>query len=430
MLSLIKLGFATALVVSLLSVFQIAGAAELQAGTVIKASNLDQLKNDTFEGHTITDLITKRMEWMIRKHGLTLKLAHSKPVPQDPRFLKLTKEHAGETKYNVETRDISNWSGAGLPFPYSDISVKDPGAAGKLVWDFYLSQASNGDLSHFPRFIYLLIDGNKGLERTQIWQWYRAVMMGRIAHKPAVLDGGKVLYKTQITGVYPRDIRGLGTLSIRYMADKQDTTYAYLPAVRRVRRLSGGAWMDPIGGTDQLQDDINIWNARPNWYTNFKLLKKRWLLVPANEPFGWNEKGDSDATKYTFMNLKDPPYWNTTLGFEPREVYVVEADAPAVHPYSKKIMYMDAKIPWIWAGEAFDKKGQFWKWFWWAEHSTTCKNGTANPPQKVMWPAMGAVLDYQRMHATVFLGNNNWQCNPPGLKPSDVSLSSLMQAGH
>jgi hypothetical protein len=59
-------------------------AAELPAGTVISAENIDKIKNDTFEGHTIASLLTEKMEWRIRNNGWKLPLAKSQKVKLDP----------------------------------------------------------------------------------------------------------------------------------------------------------------------------------------------------------------------------------------------------------------------------------------------------------------------------------------------------------
>lgn len=404
-------------------------AKELPAGTVIKAANLDQYKNDTFEHKTIASMLTHRLEWLIRKHGLEITLAHSKPIPISATWHDRTMAEAGKASINPKTHELEHWSGSGSPFPYSDITAKDPQAGWKLMWDYYVEHApAEGDYTHFPEFTYLLISGTEGLERTQIWSWYRVWMNGLISkeHKPVQGDG-KILAKTLITAKYPPDIKGLGTLTVRYKADKQDNTWAYLPAVRRVRRVSGAAWMDPIGGTDQLQEDINIWNIRPNWYPKIKVLKKRWLLVTAHETYGWNNNGENNAQKYPVVDLKHKPYWNPAapnVKWSPRQVYVVEAISPQIDPYSKKIMYVDTKVPWIWQGETFDKSGKFWKYMYWQELDHTCMDNT-----KVMWPAAGMVLDYKRMHGTIFLSNKSWRCNPPGLTPDKVSLGTLMSGG-
>jgi len=430
MLGVKKLGLCAAVGIGLASLMTVsaASAKELPAGTVIKASNLDQLKSDTFEHKTIQSMLTQRLEWLIRKHGLEITLAHSKPIPISETWKERTQENAGKASINPKTHELENWTGSGSPFPYSDISTKDPQAAWKLMWDYYVGHApAEGDYTHFPKFAYLLISGNNGLQRTQVWSWYRVYMAGLISkgHKPVQGDG-KILTKTMIRAVYPRDISGLGTLTIRYTGNKPDNTWAYLPAVRRVRRVSGAAWMDPIGGTDQLQEDINIWNIRPNSYPTIRILKKRWLLVTAHETYAWNSKGGNNAQKYPLVDLQHKPYWNPkapNVKWEPRQVYVVEGISPKIDPYSKKIMYVDTKLPWIWQGETFDKSGRFWKYMYWLEMDHTCMDGT-----KVMWPTVGMVLDYKRMHGTIFLSNHTWRCNPPGLTPDKVSLGKLMSS--
>ena len=81
-----------------------ARAAEIPAGTVITAQNIDKYLNDTFEGHTLKSLLTKRMAWMIRTHGFEPKLIHSSKVKMDPAWVAATKKFAGTVKYNPEYR--------------------------------------------------------------------------------------------------------------------------------------------------------------------------------------------------------------------------------------------------------------------------------------------------------------------------------------
>lgn len=100
-------------------------AAELPEGTVISAENLDKIKNDTFEGHTIGSMLTERMEWRIRNNGMKLPLAKAKEIPLDPKWVKASQDNAGKTKINKETCQIDGWGG-GQPFP--NIDEKDPQA--------------------------------------------------------------------------------------------------------------------------------------------------------------------------------------------------------------------------------------------------------------------------------------------------------------
>ncbi|MEQ9010605.1 DUF1329 domain-containing protein [Algiphilus sp.] len=401
-------------------------AETLSDGVVISAENLDSVLEDTYQGHKISDLLTERVTWLVREHNLKIELGDTPAFDIDDNYWKLTEENAGQATLNTETRQMENWNGAGMPFPLRDIDMDDPHAGDKLIWNFFTYQ-TDGDVTRFP-FTYLLIDGNSGLERTQEWAWIRYKYSGRFSPKnePNINEEGEtILNKTLINARYPRDIRGLGTLATTYYEDRVDDSFAYLPAVRRIRRLSGGAWMDPIGGTDQLQDDINVWNTHPNWYPKIEVTGKRWILVPVGESWSSFPDKDTNAEKYPFINLAEAPYWQPAqFKWEPREVYVIEATAPDEHPYSKKIMYYSTELPWIYQGETYDKKGEFWKYLWWVPRNYTAEDGT-----KVVTVTSAFVQDYQRMHATLFVSTPAWEFNPNGVERSDASLPALQAGG-
>lgn len=401
-----------------------ASAKELAEGTVIEAANLESISGDTFEGHVIGEILTERQKWMIKNHNLKMKLGNVEPLKVDDRYWALSEKHAGEAKLNPDTRQLENWT-AGMPFPMSDIEVGDPSAGDKLIWNFFVYQ-TEGDSSYFP-FTYLLVDGTEGVERTQDWLFIRVKMRGRASknNEPVLGDGDEgLLNQTLITARYPRDIRGLGTLAKTYYIDKKDDSFAYLPAVRRIRRLSGGAWTDPIGGSDQLQDDINIWNTHPNWYDSIKLIEKRWILTIPK--IGWSKYPDKEnqAERYPHVDLQNPPYWNPVGVWDAREVYVIEADAPDIHPYSKKIMYMSTDFPFIYQGETYDKKGDFWKYIWWLPKNTKAEDGYL-----ALNVSSGFILDYQRMHGTILQSTPDWKINVPGIGPEDASLPALQSQG-
>ena len=282
-----------------------AHAAELPAGTVISAENLDKIKNDTFEGHTIASLLTEKMEWRVRNSGWKLPLAKSQKVKLDPKWLKASEANAGKTKINAETCQVDGWS-AGQPFP--NIDMKDPHAAEKIVWNWHLGQLV-GDVAIVPSYTQVLIDGQKGVHAEPVAEFTRYAMKGRLAGEPTQGDGTQrgrqLLYFKS-----PSDMKGIGTFTIQYDSVKVNDVWAYVPAVRRVRRLSGGAWMDPVGSSDQLQDDLEIFNARPCWYKGYKLLGKRYVSAVMHSKYPlWNTKGDTFEKKYPVLENK-PPYWN------------------------------------------------------------------------------------------------------------------------
>ncbi|MCC4118482.1 DUF1329 domain-containing protein [Aromatoleum toluclasticum] len=390
-------------------------AAELPEGTVIDKSSIDRIKSDTFEGKTIASLLTEKLEWQIRNWNLKLTLSHSKPVELNQRYKDCSKKYADQVKYDPATREVSGWV-CGVPFP--NVSADDPHAGDKLIWNFYYA-SPEGDIAH-NRLSYLQINGDKGLESTQDWLFLRYYYKGRTSDDNHVLDDGSVLTKTLFVATAPQDVKGVGTFTVRYDSPKMEDTWAYIKSARRTRRLSGGAWMDPIGGLDQLNDDIYIWNARPSWYPKIKLLSRRWILASTDAKLGYDSTKKDPVEQWgRTTDLKNPPYWNPIQTWQPREVWVIEGTPPEEHPYSKKIVYMDVNYPKIYLGEAYDKKGEFWKFLNFHIAPTVGQDGS-----KVQSSIQGETIDFKARHATIFV-YRQYSVNDKGIKATDMSLSQL-----
>lgn len=395
-----------------------ATAAELSTGTVISAANLDKVKSDTFEGHTIESLLTEKIEWRIRNNGMEITLGKSKEVPLDPRWVKASQENAGRASINKAECRVDGW-GAGAPFP--DIDMNDADAAEKIMWNWHLGQLV-GDVSQAPFYSQLLVDGKSGIHAEPLLEFTRYSMKGRLTGDSTEVGDGSERGRQLLYFKAPSDMKGLGTYTIQHDSSKVNSVWAYIPAVRRVRQLSGGAWMDPIGSSDQLQDDVEIFNARPCWYPEYKLLGKRNILAVSDSRTGkdiWNKDGKGMG-KYPILG-SEAPYWNLNNNdYEVREVYVVEAITPSVHPYSKKVLYIDTKYPRIYYGEAYDRKNEFWKFMEFQSY--------ANTAQGDIRTTAGTVIDFQRNHATIsIIDTDSWRTNFPA-KPEEFSLRTL-QAG-
>jgi len=396
-----------------------AQAVELPAGTRLDAGNLAQHLDNTFEGHLIGDLMTERMRYLIENESLGVTLKASEPVTLGRDYLAATSAHRGKAVYNPETGEVEGWI-AGMPFP--DVSADDPHAAEKLIWNHHYAQPTK-NLQDYPKFAYLFISDKSGLERRQEWTFRRYFMKGRLGTETVSEGDGSILSKTLLYATWPADIRGLGMFTIRYDSPRLDDSWAYLKSVRRTRRLSGGTWMDPIGGTDQLSDDIEIFNAHPDWYARYRLLGRRWILAVANSTTRTWDPAASGHAEFPLVDLSNPPYWNPLDGWEPREVWVIEATTPPEHPYSRKVLYMDVQFPRFYQAEAWDRKGGFWKWMHY--HLKTIE--TADGDRGII-SAAGFTIDYQRRHGTVFILGEDARLNTPGISADDVNLRELERA--
>ena len=395
---------------------------EVAPGTVITSSNIDELKKGTFQGYPVADLLSEKIEWQVREWNLTLPLVAPKPIPRDPRLLEATERYSASVQYDPATKMVTGYK-AGVPFP--NIDMNDPHSGAKVVWNFTYSQP-RADVQDLSKFAFLLIDGETGLERRQFWGYLRYYMKGLVRDTNNPVEGdGTILDKLLLWAWYPQDIRGLGTFTLRYDTGKLPDVWAYVRTVRRVRRLSGGPWMDPIGGTDQLQDDIEIFNAHPSWYQSYKILEKRPILYVANslKPT-WVEDAADPIQQHPRVDLENPPYWNPVDNWEPREVYVVESIPPAEHPYSKKIFYVDAGNWRPIFGEMYDKKGEFWKFQNFASWPLKTEDGGS-----AVLSAWGQTADFQRRHATIFQSHDSWRVNPPDVTAQEVTLNQLEAGG-
>lgn len=398
-------------------------AAEVPEGTVISKENLDKIRNETFEGKTIGSMLPEKMEYMIKSQGLTLKIAHSKKIQMDPKYVEATRKGMKAVKFNPADRTMSGWV-AGMPFPPEVIKMDDPHAGDKVIWN--LRAATYGATMDLRNISFTFISGDKGVERVQRWQSQRYYMEGRLDGGPTTVGDGTISQKTYLFATSPQDIRGLGTFSIRYNqpdSAKPDDTWAYLKSVRRTRRLSGGAWMDPIGGTDQLYDDWDIWDAFPTKYRANKLVGKRWVFAIAHSPEVSVDVSKKDSVdEFPSIGLKDAPYYFPAkhIVWEPREVYVVEGTPPPEHPYSKKVVYMEVDFPRPYLGEMYDQKGEFWKYMIFQNRPDVGEDG-----YKAVMPVVGHVIDVKRRHSTTW--SANMKSNPKGVKATDVSLEKLEQ---
>jgi hypothetical protein len=405
-----------ALPILLLTSVQFASAGELPPGTVINAGNLSAMAEDTFEGHKIKDLMTPSLEVQIRDLALQVRLTNSTPLKIADAFWNATKKYASSVTYHPETNSIEGYV-AGTPFP--DVSEEDPYAAQKLIWNYFwwtsiFGQAVNGEYST------LLIDDEDGLEHEQVWHYAHFSMAGRTTGEPTLGDG-LIQKKQAVVAKKPFDIAGLGLVTYRYVDGRMDDNWVYIKSIRRIRRVSGGSWMEPIGGTDTLYDDINGFNGHPSWYKGYKLIGKRYTLGYKVREANWYKNNGSPEKDYPTVDLKNWPHWNLIQKWEPVEVWEFEVEMPKEHPYGKKRYFMETKYLGLnprW--EAYDKKGDLWK-------AGVLGYGEVEDSDGNSWATrvVGQTIDLQRLHASVFLLDN--LINVPGMGPDEVNKNMLIK---
>jgi hypothetical protein len=330
--------------------------------------------------------------------------------------LTLTAKFKGQATLDAG-KHLANYT-SGVPFP--DLDLADPDAGIKLTYNI-LRFGWLGDSMNLQPLTFLIIDGKRGLEKEQGWVYRRFLMSGRLS-EPHVLDQTIAKYEALIN-VYPNDTRGLGLLTVNYADGLLPDVYAYVKSLRRVRRLSSGAWADPVQGTDLLFDDTFGLNLDPTWYASWKIIAKRQGLVVDHSILPAMDEKASGKAKYPFMRLDEAPYWNFQPdNYEIKDVYEVEGTPKNNHLVSRRHMFIGATLgaPKFYWQDHYDRKGEHWHTEFVGYKDWKWDDGRTGPTVTSV-----VIADVQRLHATGFGYSTGFHHNPPDAKPVDYSPEAL-----
>ena len=217
--------------------------------------------------------------------------------------------------------------------------------------------------------------------------------------------------KESIIVTDPHEVKGFIQLRNRYWdVEKPDDCYAYIPAIRRVRRLTGSDLTDPLLGSDCVPDDFEVWRQKMDSKMTFQILERRDFLVPCT----YTEKPDYDFNK---NRCCFPVEWE----IRPLWILKLNVNDPG-YVYSHRIMYVDS-VPiekggtfLLYWGDEYDHKGRLWK-----------ANGQGAPSDdgkgmKNLFAWM--YMNHQTDHYTVMYGHPEY----PLLDPSKAfSIKGLLR---
>ncbi|HXQ20655.1 MAG TPA: DUF1329 domain-containing protein [Candidatus Acidoferrales bacterium] len=256
----------------------LAACVVLTGTTVALAQSAPRPVIDRTNCDTVTDLLPASVLAWVKKGDLTLVLGQLSYEPGwEPAFLAASEANAGRYDVDAEGGLIDRSSGArpdhtyGLPF--ARIDPAEPKSGVQVMWNVSFIFLKTGAL-RVP-FIFDWI-GRNGFER---------VVNGEAAGFPfdgqpmAVPNPDRTEQRQLFRAVGPASIDGSATLTWRYMDDRPDMVWGYLPALRRVRQLTAANRSDPLFGSDFVQDDGLMWVGR-NQSFEWKLVGHQEVLVP------------------------------------------------------------------------------------------------------------------------------------------------------
>ncbi len=147
----------------------------------------------------------------------------------------------------------------------------------------------------------------------------------------------------------PFDIAGTAFLILRYDDPRRaDDSWAYIPSLRRVRRISVEVKSDSLLGTDHTLEDFYGFNGRP--------MEHDWEYVGSVRMLVVARSRNTDAVYY------GPNGWAIKDDYALRLVDVMrQIPKKKSHPYSEKFIHVDRQSGESYYACAFDQAGELWK---------------------------------------------------------------------
>jgi len=145
----------------------------------------------------------------------------------------------------------------GLPFPAT--ARDDPSLAEKLMQNNHYMQYGSGDLRFPFQGRYL---NRSGFLRESRSIWMQMALEGYPGAVDAPNPRGVEKYAILVVKA-PYDVAGTAAMTWRYLdPERQDNSFGYSPAIRRVRRMSPANRSDALFGSDLAVDDANGYDGK------------------------------------------------------------------------------------------------------------------------------------------------------------------------
>ena len=393
-------------------------------GTIIDGVNVNEWKEFFGPG----------MLWVVDR-GLEIKVSEHRRLTHTPPFIAATEKYSGQVRLSEDGTHIIAHV-AGLPFPTVD--ANDPMIATKRIFNFNAAIApDDSDIRNFDCDTGAV--GSRG-DRLTVERHFlidhirRLYMIERTEVEPIPafeVNIDQARFKEALYPlIEPFDLKGVGFTMVRHLDHtKHDNSWLYLPALRRVRRLSSAQRSDALFGQDTDADSYEGYQGNPAWM-EWRYLGEKTILGTMNAehlPVKWA------APSADFMH---DDKW------EPRDVWIVAGKSKLPqYAYSKRIIYIDKEVHRIPYTEMYDHAGELWKmWVNNYKFATHPRPGAQYGSEwEVAYRPSITMVDMQLEHAThcslpsdLFPEEQGWYVNlgeEEGTTEDFFALSAIIAAG-
>jgi len=362
----------------------------------------------------------------------------------DPEYYEISARNEGKYTLGPNKEIIDVKTGAvpmfiqGMPFPNIDVP-NDPDGPVKFM--------HNNNLNLFMQGVYSCYDyppdgnlkwiGRRGLERivsfnNEINYWW---------NRPGgeISNPRKFKMTNFLVSKVPYDLTGTATLYVRHLDGRSDSVYCYVPAIRRVKRLSGANRSDPQMGSDQCMDDSDGFCGHiesMRWtYIGEKIILKPIYKGDAKSPrkFKQGKNGEwqnytSDTCELGYMkeSWSGAPWAYVNHVWIPREMYIFKAEPlDSYYAYGAMELYLDKLSTTCSLNMKYTRAGEFWKYIVYSATPAYWQGGK----KLLSYYGPSCVCDVKTDHASpVNLDNGLMLLSSPTVIPQNHSPQNLKTA--
>ena len=197
------------------------------------------------------------------------------------RFWQASQANRGKYGIDAETGGLTDVATGKIPtrffgLPFLEIDATDPLAGAKIVHNYRARRMQmDGDFHTFDLSDVELTGEVRRSVRILLSQAY---YVGTTAEPPATLPDNTES-RQLAAALAPKDLEGVGVLTWRINDwTTWDQVWAYLPTIRRVRRVRSSTRGDRIPGFEVQGDDADCYDNKTSYFS--------WKLVRADEVIG------------------------------------------------------------------------------------------------------------------------------------------------
>ena len=299
--------------------------------------------------------------------GVTIEIASTGDYAPHPVYRAATERFAGQTRLTADGA-LAGYV-AGQPFLNDSLDLKDPTAGLKVAWNlnfrwqhygqraekYYMALIRPGaDQAGSNAAPEGFIGGGGELDRLMVVRFQR-VYFSHLAMLPdnnytlPAHGAAEVEYKEYDEFIEPYDVRGQRFV-VQRARDPHltDQAWAYVPAMRKVRRLSTEERADSFLGTEITYDDFLGYSGR--------IVEQDWTF------HGWKDVLHIMNSRHLHAHFSGPRGWVPNDRWEVRRCIVLEqTPKDPSHPYSSKLLFLDAQTYRATTVLAFDREGKLWR---------------------------------------------------------------------